>query len=231
MKFLDDFVAYSQDQLCDRAIEGYWDRGVSDAQIQSFKLGYIGDTLPDLDSSFDGWASKGPPLKDVFVFPLTDLLGEIRGLQFRSVDRLIKGYRTFYANKCEPICFGLGQASVYLFDKRSIFVVEGVFDFFPVQRAIPWVVATLTARVSRGMVRLLKRLVEDIWFGYDLDATGKEAYERFAKYHGHTFDVHNFAFPGVARQDGTKVKDLNDLWEVWGDAKLVPFVLKAVEEG
>lgn len=231
MTWLDEFVEFAQAQLCERAMEGYWDRGVSEKQIRDFKLGYIKNTLPNLPSEaseFTHWSTKGPLLEDVFVFPLTNVLGEVRGLQFRSVDREQKGYRTFYNGKQEPVLFGLGQSAEFLFDKRAIFVVEGVFDLFPVQRAIPWVVATLTARVSRNTVRLLKRLVSDIWLGYDLDSTGREACERFEKYNGHTFDVHVFAYPGVSRSNGSRVKDLNDLWDAWGDDKLVPFVLDAV---
>jgi hypothetical protein len=104
-------------------------------------------------------------------------------------------------------------------------LVEGGFDLFPLQRHVPNIVATLTARVSQNLLRVLRRLVDEIWLGYDMDKTGRSACEAFTRSHGQEFTrVYTVAYPKVQTTDGHFVKDPGDLWEAWGDARVATFI-------
>ena len=102
-----------------------------------------------------------------------------------------------------------------------MYLVEGGFDLFPVQRVFPGVIATLTAKVERNLLRVLRRLVTRIWIGYDADNTGRREIARFEKDYGHEFEVRGIHYPRVPMTGTDKLtKDPGDLWETWGD---VPF--------
>lgn len=226
MGWLDDFVARSHDLLDDRVRECLWARGVSDAQISSYRLGYVDRDLPSgLPDDFLAWSDGGAKLKDSFVLPLTNPLGETLGVQFRAVDHEVKGYVDYFLHRSEPILFGYGQAAPFIWETRTVVLVEGAFDLFPVQRALPNVVATITAKVPGAFLRHLRRLVDSVFLVYDADTTGIKGHTDFVKEHGSEFGIRVFEYPpGLKRPNGKPVKDPSDLWEVWGDDRLVPFI-------
>ena len=233
MAWLDGLAQHCAGDLPDRAKEALWARGVSDEQAQQFQIGYLDRTLPDLDYSktFLKWADEGAKLDDVFVLPLTNTLGVIKGFQFRHVDRERSGYMDFIAEKGEAVLFGLSQAMPHVWRSRSVFVVEGAFDLFPVQRVYPGTVATLTARVVDPLVRILRRLTDTIHMGYDMDEAGRGSCARFAKWHGkgsrvgeQEFDIRIVDWPQVDTLDGSLIKDPSDLWEAWGDEQFGKFI-------
>jgi DNA primase len=134
----------------------------------------------------------------------------------------------FIEGKDEAVLFGLAQAIPHIWRTRSVFLVEGAFDLFPIQRHVPQVVATLTARVVDALVRVLRRLVRRIWLGYDMDETGRRGSDRFIKAHGDDFeDVSIIEYPKVKMISGKLIKDPGDLWEAWGDTQLGAFLTKA----
>lgn len=223
MSWLDDLVAYGQSQLDDRAREALYGRGVTDAQIELFKLGYMDRRLPavKLPEKFLAWSEGGSKLDDVFVLPLTNTRGEVRGLQFRHVQRSRKGYMDCIPDKSEAVLFGLGQAMPYVWKTGEVYLVEGGFDLFPIQRIIPGTIATLTARVVDPLYRVLRRLCSKIWLGYDMDRTGQAASQRFRKEHGREFEVQIVSYPQIPKSDGKGLtKDPGELWEEWGDTRL-----------
>jgi DNA primase len=193
-----------------------------------FKIGYLDRLLPEgVPSDFLKWSQDGLKLSDVFVLPLTNILGEIKGFQFRSVDRKRSGYMDYFLDRREAILFGLGQAAPHIWKSRSVFLVEGGFDLFPIQRAFPAVVATLTARTSIQSVRLFRRLVTKVWMGYDMDPPGRKGCEAFKSEHGSEFEVYTVQYPKVG---GVQIKDPGDLWEAWGDVQMIPFIKSVVAE-
>lgn len=225
MAWLDDLVAFAQDRMTDRVREALYARGVSDEQIALYRIGHLQRTLPPLEGADDflAWSGHGQKLNDVFVLPLTNALGAIKGVQFRYCDRDHAGYMDFMLDKSEPVLFGLAQAMPHVWDTGSIFLVEGVFDLFPVQRAFPGVVATLTARVTDEFTRFLRRCTSQIWLGYDNDETGRRATERFIKTRGSDFNVKPVLYPSVQMPNGKRTKDPCDLWETWGEARTQHF--------
>ncbi len=154
-----DFQEHTHAELNSNIREVLWGRGVSEEQIIEFKLGYFEGELPSfVPEGFARWSHQGEKIEGSFVFPLTDTLGRVQGFQFRSVDRAKKNYLDYYNHLSEPVLFGLSQAMPSVWRDEVIVLVEGVFDFFPVQRALPHTVSVLTSDVSDLFVRTLKRI-------------------------------------------------------------------------
>lgn len=222
MTWMQDFTTACSQNLPGRVREALWARGVNDEQIALYGLGYVDRTLPEVSppESFLKWASIGDRMEDSIVLPLTNALGEVRGLQFRHVARDRAGYMDFIEVNDEPILFGLGQAAPHLWSEGSVFLVEGAFDLFPVQRVVPGVVSTLTARVTESLHRLLRRLVTRVWLGYDMDDTGRRASERYQKQLSSEFVTKVVPWDRVPMVGTDKLtKDPSDLWETWGDGR------------
>lgn len=230
MTWLSQLVEASVADIDDRVREALWTRGVSDEQIRDFRVGYV-DKLPDVEypAEFLKWCWDGKRVRDCYVFPLTNAVGEIKGVQFRAVDRDKKGvYLDYFLDIDEPVLFGTHQAMPIVWETDTIWLVEGVFDLFPIQRVYPNVVATMTARVTDQAVRFLKRLVKTVYVAYDNDETGRKSSRYFQRFHGEDFQIHDVHFPKVLMPNGKVTKDPGDLWEVWGDDRLAAF-LRCIE--
>ncbi len=231
--WLDDLVQAAAEAVDDRVREALYARGVTDEQITAYKLGHIDRKLPEVGypEAFSKWAFGGDKLDDVFVLPLTNAAGEIKGLQFRHVDQNVKGYREYIPEKGEAVLFGLSQAMPHAWTSHRVLLVEGAFDLFPMQRYFPEVVATLTAHLLDGLVRVLRRVeVSDIWLGYDRDQTGRESTEKVKKFYGDKFSVRTLTFPQVKMVDGKLTKDPSGLWETWGEEKFGKFIRPLIEK-
>jgi DNA primase len=227
MTWLDDLTTGACGRLNERVLDALSARGVSEQQIATYGLGYLNKELPDADypQAFLKWSDGGAKLDDVLVLPLTNTIGTIRGVQFRYVSRDRAGYMDFIEGKDEAVLFGLAQAMPHVWATRSVYLVEGGFDLFPVQRVFPGVVATLTARVTEPFLRILRRLVERIWLGYDADETGRRVSKRFRESHGHEFGIRTISYPTVPMIGTDKLtKDPGDLWETWGDVRFQEYL-------
>lgn len=231
MRWLDEIVAFAHGNLGERELEALWTRGVSDEQIEAYKIGYLVG-LPSALSNpkeFSSWWA-GMKLEDVFVFPLTNALGQVKGLQFRHVRREFAGYQDYLPVKDEPAYFGLAQAMPHVWKTRTICLVEGVFDLFPIQRVIPNTVPTMTASVTTAFLRFLKRSVTEIWFCYDMDKTGRDGTFDFIKEHRSEFErIKAPQLPRLVMPNGKFTKDPSDLWELLGDERLGVYLKSAFE--
>ncbi len=223
MSWVDDLVGFAESRLNERAREALWTRGVTDEQIQSYRLGYIDRELPPLTypASFKEWSLGGAKLDDMFLLPLTNALGDIKGMQFRHVERARGGYSDYFLAEDEPVLFGLAQAVPHIWTTGDICLVEGCFDLFPVQRALPGTVATLTARIPGMAIRLFKRFVQRIWMVYDMDGPGRRGCAKVQARHGQDFDVRIVPYPQVPKPGGGLTKDPGELWEAWGEDRFV----------
>jgi DNA primase len=234
--WIETLVASAHERLDERVREALWARGASDDQIQSFQLGHLDGELPELPEgqeypkNFLEWSGNGAKLVDAFVFPLTNPLGEIKGLQFRSADRSKGEYMDFFLDRFEPVFLGLGQAMPHVWKSEEIVLVEGPFDFFPVQRVKANAIPTLTARISETLLRTLRRLVQRLVLFYDGDQIGRRVTEKIIKEHGAEFEIRALDYPrGVTLSNGKAVKDPADLWEAWGDDRFNPFLKSQLE--
>jgi DNA primase len=221
-----DLVAAASQNLPERVREALWARGVTDEQISLYSLGYLHRKLPvGCPESFTKWGSVDDRLDDVILLPLTNALGDVRGVQLRHVARERGGYMNYIEVNDEAIFFGLGQAAPHMWAEQSAFLVEGAFDLFPVQRVFPGTVSTLTARVTDPFLRLLRRLVTRVWLGYDMDDAGRRACERYQKSLSSEFVAKVVLYPRVQMVGtGKLIKDPSDLWETWGDTRFQEFI-------
>lgn len=227
MPWLDELVAVTHKRLGERELDALAARGVSEDQIEAYGVGYLDRDLPTVDypKAFLEWSLHGAKLDDVYVFPLTNSVGVVRGVQFRHVERDRSGYSDYIEGKDEAVFFGLSQAMNTLWTMQSVYLVEGAFDLFPVQRVFPGVIATLTARAPDVLVRVLRRLVSHVWLGWDSDEPGRAAAERFRKRYGNEFVTRIIQYPRVPMVGTTKLsKDPSDLWEMWGDTRFQDFL-------
>lgn len=227
MNWLSALVQYASSQVDDPVLESLNSRGVSDEQVRHFQIGALDQNLPDLEypPEFLEWCQGGRKLDKVLVFPLTNVLGEIHGVQFRYQDRERKGYMDYFSSeKGEAVLFGLREAIPHLWRTGTVFLVEGVFDHLPAQRHVPVTLPTLTARVPESVLWLLKRVCKRVVFGYDFDNTGKAGVEWFRKHHKRDFDIEALKNPNLTMSNGKMAKDIGDLWELKGDAWLGSFL-------
>jgi DNA primase len=231
MTWVETLVETAHENLGEREREALWTRGVSDEQIDLFRIGHLNKQLPpNLPRDFLEWCWQGRKFDDVFVLPMTNTLGHIKGLQFRHVDRGRPGYSDFMLAEDEAVMFGLGQAMPHVWATRCVWLVEGAFDLPPIQRLFPNVVATMTARVTAPLVRILRRLANEVWLVYDNDEAGRRACEQFDRWHGQEFRVHTLRYPRVEKLGGRGfVKDPNELWEAWGDDRFGAFLKRTQE--
>lgn len=234
MRWIDVFVEKAHANLNEeRELEALWVRGCTDEQIKEYQIGYL-DGAPhgvDYPEEFVSWAKVGRKLSDVFVFPLTNSLGQVKGVQFRHVDRKAKGYTDYFVAKDEPAFFGFGQAMPHVWATQKICLVEGAFDLVPIQRVFPFTVPTMTSTVSSTFLRFLKRNVREVWFGYDMDSAGRKGAAEFVKENRENFDrIRVPQFPQVKFSDGRRAKDPSDLWEVMGDERLGVYLKAAFEQ-
>jgi DNA primase len=230
MTWADDLATFAARNLPSKAREELWARGVSDEQISLFQLGYLNGTPSGPPEHFQEWARTGEKLKSVFVLPLTNTLGAIKGFQFRHVDRTHSGYTDYFVDRREPVLFGLGQAAPHMWATRSAFLVEGAFDLFPIHRVFPSVLPTLTASPNPQTVRVLRRLVNKIWMAYDSDPVGRRGCREFEEDHGHEFEVVEVVYPNVKTASGKPVKDPGELWEALGDDQFIPFIRSVIAD-
>lgn len=221
MTWLNTLVDYAHANLQgSRELEELWSRGVSDEQTSLYQLGYLDRALPPLKGAeeFLEWANGGSKLADVFLLPLTNSLGQTKGLQFRHVQREVKGYMDYFAARDEPIFFGLSQAMPHVWETGRACLVEGGFDLFPMQRLFPGTIATLTSKVSGSLAKLLRRTATEVLMGYDLDKPGRDGITHFVHEYASNFEkVRVPNCPVIRRADGKPAKDPADLWEAMGD--------------
>lgn len=176
-------------------------RGVKDDQITEYGVGYFPeDTWPpfvDEGESAEGdryrkWSGKGVALKGKIVFPLQNALGKRVGFILRDPDPAEgrRGYREFRMKESEftEVFFGTPQAVESIWTSGETYLVEGLFDLFPVARVFDPTLCIVTAQVDPDQARFLSRMADEVYFLFDNDTQGREGFESFKNHYGHAFD-------------------------------------------
>lgn len=218
--FLDDIVEAGIENLgeSDQALGYLEDRGVDSKQIDAFQIGYF---PPDHDYEIETSSSevyrferKFPSLSFItgkVILPVKDPLGNIVGLHTRSPSHENKDYMKFYlqSSKSSPRFFGVEQAMPSIWETGEVYICEGLFDLFPLQRIHSNTICTLTAKISYNQTKFLKRFADTVKFAFDNDEQGEDAYEEFKMYNGSDFE----------RIDKLKYheKDLSEFWSSVGE--------------
>jgi len=198
-------------------------RGVSDAQIEGIGIGYFPPEQwpPYLKDSGDEdiqkyleWSSNGYRMKGKLVFPMRNAAGFLRGIQIRSPSREKKDYSKYYLSrsKVDAIFFGIELAMSHIWKTGEVYLCEGLFDYFPLQRVFTNTICTGTANVSKRQVEFLLRYVEDVNVVFDMDWGGDQFYRRFTEDYGDSFKT--------VRRIEVRGKDVSEMWEQVGDEGL-----------
>jgi DNA primase len=194
--------------------------------MRLFQVGCLGARLPPLPEEaepFRQWHA-GVLGVDTFVFPLTTPRGVVQGLQLRA--RGQKRYQDYFLpGVADSVLFGLHEAVKAMWTTEAAWLVEGVFDAFPIQRYFPAVLPLLTDKVSDSVFRLLRRLVKRVWVGLDADPPGRRGAYTFKREHSRDFRVDVVLYPRIPLSGTTGfVKDPGELWDLQGEEAIANLV-------
>ncbi len=172
-------------------------RGLNEAVIERFNLGYAGEAWDGLASLMRRkgasleTAEKGGLLlrrkagsgyydrfRDRVMFPIFDLGGEVVGFG----GRVISGGEPKYLNTAETPLFEKRRILFNLYEardairKHGVVVVEGYLDVISLANAgFDSAVATLGTALTEDHIRLITRFTEDITLVFDGDEAGRRA--------------------------------------------------------
>lgn len=174
-------------------------RGLTDATIKDFNLGYAPDSWDSLVGFLKGKKHKGEEIlaaglivsaksgnyidkfRKRITFPLTDLSGNVVGFTARVLDdgepKYLNTPETLVFHKSSYL-FGLDRAKVALKKDGAVFV-EGQMDVISAHQAgFLNVVASSGTSLTIGQLKLLSRYTNDITFAFDSDSAGLNALHR-----------------------------------------------------
>lgn len=173
--------------ICHRSIFRYSDvldylssRYITNEDIEKYKLGYsriislTGDNSSDWERFVDE-CKKGVKFENKIIFPLKNEVDKIIGISGRGVKS--KEFKNFVLDegKYTGFFFGFYDALPFIYEKNSVFVVEGAIDCISLSKIIPNTVALLTAGLNDAQYDLLKSYCDYIIVIFDSDKTGKYA--------------------------------------------------------
>lgn len=180
MTWLEQIVADAEGQTPQEGLSYLSSRGVTPDLMTELRVGWLPReyTVPRCSSefvTFQQWY-----LRDRLIFPITSTIGTVTGLQTRALTE--KKYQIFYDGSRDvfPPLFGLAQAADLMYETEQVVVVEGIFDYVAVRACgVKNVVALMTARPSRQVVKCLKRYVRQVIALLDMDAAGRAGIDGF----------------------------------------------------
>jgi DNA primase len=215
--FLDTIMDISRRFIDDPKAQNYLRaRGCSLKQAALLGVGYLPDTHKALcptgntedEEKFTRWSYNGKRLRGKLLFPITNAMGILYGIQIRSPAHDVKDYNKFYISrsKVDASFFGTGPALRSIWETREIYLCEGIFDLFPLQRIFSNVLCTGTANISRTQMQFLLRFADHLVFAFDKDWDSD--YERFVYKHRKDFSsIRKLPIP---------TKDVSDYWALVG---------------
>src|SRR3989344_1553401 len=178
-------------------------RGVSDASIRNFRIGFA----PNADSALAAFLQSrgfindeiitaglsfaaGAGLRDRFrgrvMFPIIDRNGMVLGFSGRIFGREAGDYDPKYLNTPEtPLfdksrtLFGLNHARLAIREANAAVLVEGQMDcVMSYQAGVHNTVATSGTALTEHHLRILRRIAETLLVAFDMDAAGTDAARR-----------------------------------------------------
>jgi len=225
--FLTDLIKSSHEELMttdpDDLFSGYAylrGRGVTEEQMKLFQIG-VGPS--------EAWAPhklrKTPDgkmfnrqfrgtMEGQITFPVWNSSGVLRGVETRLWEETqFRKYTQYWLESWQEDSTFLGcpAALESIWETGVVYLVEGMFDFFPVQRVFPNTLCTLTAKVTEAQQRFLKRYCKHVVFMFDMDQKGKEisgkSLDKYNVSNNRGFSAHQLIYPA---------KDPGELYEKWG---------------
>lgn len=180
-------------------LEYFWQRGLSDAMIKRFRLGYAIDRKDELlteatkkgyreenllTTGLVGRSEKGEyydRFRGRVIYPVFSISGKVVAFGGRVLRKDKPGGK--YVNSPESIIYsksrelyGLYQAKPAIVKKNKCIIVEGYMDVISMhQSGVENVVASSGTSLTEGQIRLLHRFTENVTVIYDSDAAGIKA--------------------------------------------------------
>ena len=155
-------------------------RGVTSEVRERLDVGmWVPPDTPAPDQSFWGRGGpKGEKIADRVVLPLFSPRGEILGIEARSLEKDLTGYRV-PGTKWAPHWVTTTNPMEALWGQGRAWIVEGFFDLVAIMRvasAQDVVIATLRAGINQVQVEHLRRFCKGgVIIAYDNDETGRRA--------------------------------------------------------
>lgn len=236
----------------EKAVSYIQGRGCNLDQVEKFSIGFVSskyEVYPELDENhgdncldktkkhlrcntcrFKAWSSSyedglyipGGRIKNCLVLPLTSYTGSIVGIQLRAMDE--KRHDEFVITKRpEAFAFGLGPNINSIWSSRSVLILEGSFDLFPIDRLVTSsCISICTNTINQKIGKFLLRYVDEVNLCLDLDLAGRQGVKSFVQNYGHDLIVKNIKCPKIKEKD----KDPGDFWSSVGDQKFSEFFKK-----
>lgn len=172
-------------------------RGIGDATIKRFKIGYAPDAWEGALNFFKIKGVDGKTLEkaglaiandrgshyDRFrnrvIFPIIDLKDRVIGFGARVLDSSLPKYinspETFIYSKGRNL-YGLNFSREHIKKEGYALIVEGYFDLIvPYQTGAANIIATLGTAFTQDQLKLLKRFTNTVIIVYDPDEAGESA--------------------------------------------------------
>lgn len=171
-------------------------RGLSDAIINQFEVGFAANNFQNLAQNFSDYASNkllldgGLVLDSEFgkrydrfrervMFPIKNIKGDIIGFGGRIVTKgepkYLNSPETELFNKSKEL-YGLFEAKKSIRELNQVIVVEGYMDVIALhQYGLTNVVATMGTAATEEHIKQLFRLCDNICYSFDGDNAGKKA--------------------------------------------------------
>lgn len=121
--------------------------------------------------------------ENLIVFPIEDIRGKITGVEIKSIEK--EHYDKKYSElaKVSFSSFGLGKMVQRIYEKESVILVEGSFDFLSVASAIDYpVIPVLEKRISSLCKSFLRRFTKEVILFMDRGADLQWLRDDLAKY-------------------------------------------------
>ncbi len=185
-----------------KVLDYLYKRGLEDATIREFRIGFAPDKFDALYPLLLKKASKDSLLKSGLIsakkigsdevydkfrqrlmFPIFDSFGKVcgfggRALSSDQVPKYLNSSDSPIYNK-SGLLYGLSHAKKHIKDEDKIVIVEGYFDvILPYQAGVKNIVAVCGTALSNNHVRIIKRLTSNVVTSFDTDDAGFEATKR-----------------------------------------------------
>jgi DNA primase len=180
--YLSELVEYWALCLSSSDVEYLLGRGASEAQIEGMRLGTaLKLPHPSGDSEevrrFMRWAGGGKRLMGQISFPLHNQMSEVTGVLVKSAGAKDYMKYTRSGTAVSSFFFGVPMAMEALWRTRTVWIVEGVFDWFPLQRLFPNTLACTFDTLGWKQIDFVRRYVDTVVLALDMDASGRDGAE------------------------------------------------------
>ena len=181
-------------------------RGITDAIIDNYKLGYAPDSYDALQKKFEGRYSKNvleqagliikkeneagylDRFRNRVTCPIFDENGNVLGFCARALDesqgsKYLNSPDSLVYNKSK-VLYGLYQAKDAIKEEDAVIIMEGYFDVISTQASgIKNCVASCGTSLTQGHIGLISRYTKSrkIYLAFDTDAAGIKATQRGAE--------------------------------------------------